>query len=83
MVGQYDPELNLTYWGTGSPSPWSTMKRGTSGAKGLYINSTLAINPDTGKLVWYYQHIGPDTFDQDYAFERLIVPVTSRGSARP
>ena len=78
-VGQYDPELNLTYWGTGSPAPWSPVVRGTVGAKGLYMNSTLALNPDTGKLVWYYQHYGADAFDQDYAFERIIASVTVRG----
>ncbi len=81
-VGQYDPELNLTYWGTGSPSPWSTVTRGTFGAKGLYMNSTLALNPDTGKLVWYYQHIGADPYDQDYAFERIIAPVNVKGQRR-
>ncbi len=79
VVGQYDPELNLTYWGTGSPSPWSTVTRGTFDAKGLYMNSTLALNPDTGKLVWYYQHIGADPYDQDYAFERIVVPVNFQG----
>ncbi|HEX4231291.1 MAG TPA: PQQ-binding-like beta-propeller repeat protein [Bryobacteraceae bacterium] len=81
-AGQYDPELNLTYWGTGSPSPWSTVTRGTFGAKGLYMNSTLALNPGTGKLVWYYQHIGADPYDQDYAFERIVAPVTIRGQRR-
>jgi alcohol dehydrogenase (cytochrome c) len=82
VAGQYDPELNLTYWGTGSPSPWSTVTRGTFDAKGLYMNSTLALNPDTGKLVWYYQHIPADPYDQDYAFERIIAPVTVRGQRR-
>ena len=82
VVGQYDPELNLTYWGTGSPSPWNTVTRGTLDAKGLYMNSTLALNPDTGKLVWHYQHIGADPYDQDYAFERIIAPVNVRGQRR-
>jgi alcohol dehydrogenase (cytochrome c) len=81
VAGQYDPELNLTYWGTGSPSPWSTVTRGTFDAKGLYMNSTLALNPDTGKLVWYYQHIGADPYDMDYAFERIIAPVTVQGES--
>jgi alcohol dehydrogenase (cytochrome c) len=79
VAGQYDPELNLTYWGTGSPSPWSTITRGTFGADSLYVDSTVALNPDTGKLVWYYQHVPHDPYDQDYAFERIIVPVTVRG----
>ena len=82
VVGQYDPELNLTYWGTGSPSPWSTVTRGTFDAKGLYMNSTLALNPDTGKLVWHYQHIGADPYDQDYAFERIVVTVNVQGRPR-
>jgi alcohol dehydrogenase (cytochrome c) len=79
VAGQYDPELNLTYWGTGSPSPWSTITRGTLGADSLYVDSTVALNPDTGKLVWYYQHVPHDPYDQDYAFERIIVPITVRG----
>jgi alcohol dehydrogenase (cytochrome c) len=79
VAGQYDPELNLTYWGTGSPSPWSTITRGTFGADSLYVDSTVALNPDTGKLVWYYQHVPHDPYDQDYSFERIIVPVTVRG----
>jgi alcohol dehydrogenase (cytochrome c) len=79
VAGQYDPELNLTYWGTGSPSPWSTITRGTFGADSLYVDSTVALNPDTGKLVWYYQHVPHDPYDQDYPFERIIVPITVRG----
>jgi len=85
----YDPELNLLFVGTGSPFPWSSIDRGTYNPKGggkngdsLYVNSTLAINPDTGKLVWHYQHLPNDTFDQDYAFERLIVPVEWQGRKR-
>jgi alcohol dehydrogenase (cytochrome c) len=78
-VGQYDPELNLTYWGTGSPTPWSTVTRGTYGALGLYMNSTVALDPDTGKLVWYYQHIPSDPYDMDYAFEHIITKVNVHG----
>jgi alcohol dehydrogenase (cytochrome c) len=79
VAGQYDPELNLTYWGTGSPSPWSTITRGTFGADSLYVDSTVVLNPDTGKLAWYYQHVPHDPYDQDYSFERIIVPLTVRG----
>jgi alcohol dehydrogenase (cytochrome c) len=43
------------------------------------MNSMLALNPDTGKLVWYYQHIPSDAYDQDYAFERIVVQVNVRG----
>jgi alcohol dehydrogenase (cytochrome c) len=85
----YDAELNLLFVGTGSPFPWSSVQRGTynpvgGGTNGdsLYVNSTLAMNPDTGKLVWYYQHLPNDTFDQDYAFERVVVPITWQGRPR-
>jgi alcohol dehydrogenase (cytochrome c) len=85
----YDPELNLLFVGVGSPFPWSSVDRGTYNPAGggkngdsLYVNATLALNPDTGKLAWYYQHLPNDTFDQDYAFERLIVPVEWQGAKR-
>ncbi len=38
----------------------------------MYSNSTLALNPDTGKLVWYYQHLPGDDWDQDYTNERIL-----------
>jgi alcohol dehydrogenase (cytochrome c) len=85
----YDPELNLLFVGTGSPFPWSSIQRGTYNPEGgghrgdiLYTSSTLAMNPDTGKLVWYYSHLPNDTFDQDYAFERVIVPIEWQGQRR-
>jgi alcohol dehydrogenase (cytochrome c) len=85
----YDPELNLLFVGTGSPFPWSSIERGTYNPEGgghhgdiLYTSSTLAMNPDTGELVWYYAHLPNDTFDQDYAFERLIVPIEWEGQQR-
>lgn len=85
----YDPELNLLIVGTGSPYPWSSVERGTYNPEGggnhgdiLYTSSTLALNPETGKLVWYYSHLPNDTFDQDYAFERLIVPIQWQGQRR-
>src|SRR4051812_21680067 len=77
--GTVRPGVESDLLGTGSPSPWSTVTRGSYGAKGLYMNSTVALNPDTGKLVWYYQHIGADPYDMDYAFEHIIAPVNVRG----
>ena len=50
ITGSYDPELDLVFWGTGNPAPWNPL-----GRKGdnLYTNSILAIQPKTGKVVWY------------------------------
>ncbi len=76
MPGSYDPELNLVYWGTGVTAPVPEKLRGAGKADLLYTNSTLAINPDTGKLVWYFQHLPRDNWDLDHPFERMIVETT-------
>ena len=56
-VPSYDPELGLLYWGTSVPQPSLERLRGTEGRDVLYSNSTLATDPATGRLVWYYQHL--------------------------
>jgi len=63
MPGTYDPELNLIYWGTGNPNP----VHAAQGRKGdnLWTCSIVALNPDSGKLVWYYQVSPHDTHDYD------------------
>jgi alcohol dehydrogenase (cytochrome c) len=76
MPGSYDPELNLLFWGTGVTAPVPEKLRGAGKADLLYTNSTLAINPDTGKLVWYFQHLPRDNWDLDHPFERMIVETT-------
>jgi len=73
ITGSYDPDLNLTYWGVAQAKPWMRATRGSGSAKALYTSSTLALSPDTGKLGWYYQHIGGETLDLDEVFERVLV----------
>ena len=51
-----------------------TRTRGTEG-DGLYANSTVAINPDDGKLKWYFQHAPGEALDLDIVFERVLVDV--------
>ena len=51
----------------------------TPNRDGLYVDSTLAINPDTGKLVWYYQHLPQDYWDLDFAFEQTIATMNIKG----
>ena len=76
IAGSYDPDLNLTYWGTAQAKPWSFLNRGTTlFDKTLYANSTLALNADTGKLQWYFQHAPGESFDLDEVFERVLVDV--------
>jgi alcohol dehydrogenase (cytochrome c) len=79
IAGSYDPELNLTYWGTAQAKPWVPASRGlTVLDKVLYTGSTLALNPDTGKLVWYFQHAPAESLDLDEVFERVLVDIGSQ-----
>jgi alcohol dehydrogenase (cytochrome c) len=73
ITGSYDPELNLTYWGTAQAKPWMRVSRGSGNGATLYANSTLALDADSGKLVWYYDHAPGETLDLDEVFERVLV----------
>jgi len=69
----YDPELNVTYWGTAQAKPWMRASRGSRDGATLWANSTLALDPDTGELDWYYNHAPDESLDLDEAFERVLV----------
>jgi alcohol dehydrogenase (cytochrome c) len=76
LAGSYDPELNITYWGVAQSKPWNFLSRRlTPFDKTLYANSTVALNPDTGKLAWYFQHAPGESFDLDEVFERVLVDI--------
>ncbi len=72
MVPSYDPELNLIYIGTSVTSPAPKFLIGGNENTHLYHNSTLALDADTGEIVWYYQHLN-DHWDLDHPYERLLV----------
>lgn len=72
ITGSYDPALDLTYWGVAQPKPWMRASRRT-GDSALYTSSTVALRPEDGKLVWYFQHIPGESFDMDEVFERVLV----------
>ncbi|MEE2790805.1 MAG: PQQ-binding-like beta-propeller repeat protein [Acidobacteriota bacterium] len=72
MVPSYDPELNLIYIGTSVTSPAPKFLIGGTENQHLYHNSTLALDADTGEIVWYYQHLN-DHWDLDHPFERMLV----------
>jgi acido-empty-quinoprotein group A len=63
MTGTYDPALNLLYWGTGNPNP--VLAGDARLGDNLYTCSIVALNPDTGKLVWAFQPSPHDTHDWD------------------
>jgi alcohol dehydrogenase (cytochrome c) len=71
LPGTYDPELNLIYWGTGNPNP----VHAGQGRKGddLFTCSIVALDADTGTLVWYYQVSPHDTHDWDAVQTPILV----------
>ena len=77
MVPSFDPALNLIYVGTSVTSPAPKFMLGGADLAHLYHNSTLALNADTGEIVWYYQHLN-DSWDLDHPFERLLVDTPVR-----
>jgi alcohol dehydrogenase (cytochrome c) len=88
ITGSFDPDQNLVFYGTGQPYPWIAEMRGTLPKKpglksnALYSDSTLAINPDTGAMKWYRQHLEDDTWDLDYVYERMLVDLPVNGETR-
>jgi alcohol dehydrogenase (cytochrome c) len=80
MTGTYDPALNLLYWGTGNPTPVLTGT--TRPGDDLYTCSIVALNPDTGKLVWAFQPSPHDTHDWDAVETPVLVDASFRGKPR-
>ena len=79
ITGSYDPALNLVFWSTAQAKPWSRAARGTDG-DALYSNTVLALDPDTGKIVWHNQLLPGETHDMDEVFENILVDDGSRRS---
>jgi alcohol dehydrogenase (cytochrome c) len=74
ITGSYDPDLNLTYWGTAQAKPWMPISRGMHTLdKALYTSSTVALDADTGALAWYFSHAPGEALDLDVVFERVLV----------
>ncbi|HEX6999535.1 MAG TPA: PQQ-binding-like beta-propeller repeat protein [Gammaproteobacteria bacterium] len=81
LPGTYDPVRRLLFWGISNPMPNTRAERHGGDAHAiptfapadLYSNSTVALRPDTGELVWYYQHLPGDDWDMDVAHEKTLI----------
>lgn len=80
ITGTYDPVLNLIYWGTGNPTPVLNGK--VRPGDNLYTCSIVALNPDTGKLVWAFQPSPHDTHDWDAVEVPVLVDGLFHGKPR-
>ncbi|MEA3024211.1 MAG: hypothetical protein QOK01_3063, partial [Alphaproteobacteria bacterium] len=79
ITGSYDPQLDLTYWGTGNAGPWNpAYRKGDS----LYSASVIAVRPKTGEVVWHYQFTPNDSFDYDGVNENVIADLRIDGEMR-
>jgi len=82
--GSYDPDLNTVFFGVAQTYDTGPMRDPIPGSKstndGLYTNSTLALDPDTGKLKWYFQHLHNDQWDLDWVFERQVLTLPVNGT---
>jgi alcohol dehydrogenase (cytochrome c) len=80
QTGSYDPDTHLTIWGTGNPIP--QMDPQARPGDNLYTNSAVALDIDTGKLVWYYQYTPNDSWDYDEIGIHTLYDATVNGEKR-
>jgi alcohol dehydrogenase (cytochrome c) len=80
MPGTYDSQLNTIYWGTSNPAP--DFEGAVRPGDDLYTDCVLALDPDTGKLKWYFQFTPHDLFDYDAVETPILIDAVYRGSAR-
>jgi alcohol dehydrogenase (cytochrome c) len=86
IPGSYDPVQNLAFFAAGNTYDTGPLRTPVNQPgvtnDALYLDSTLALNPDTGKLAWHFQHQANGQWDLDWAFERLIVQLPVRGDTQ-
>ena len=80
MPGTYDPELDTIFWGTSNPAP--DFEGSVRPGDDLYTDCVLALDPDTGKLKWYFQFTPHDLFDYDGVETPILIDAVYKGKAR-
>src|SRR5215471_19237613 len=78
ITGSYDPEANLTFWGTGNGGPWMGDQRP---GDNLYTASTMAIDASTGKIKGYHQYHPNDSWDWDEVSPPILIDYTHEGKS--
>jgi alcohol dehydrogenase (cytochrome c) len=78
VTGNYDPETNIAYWGTGNGGPWMGDQRP---GDNLYVASTIALNASTGKLVGHFQYNPNESWDWDEVSPPILVDYRRAGRA--
>ena len=80
VTGSYEAATNTLFWGTGNPGPdWNSQYRP---GDNLYTDSSIALDLDTGKIKWHFQHTPNDPFDYDSVAENVLVDVAQAGGTQ-
>jgi len=79
-VGSYDPELNVIYKATGQPCPWGIPETGDGDR--LYSNSILALDADTGEILWHFAQNPNESWDHDSPYENILTDLEIDGEMR-
>jgi alcohol dehydrogenase (cytochrome c) len=80
ITGSFDPALNLVYWGVGNPGPdWNAAQRP---GDNLYSDAVVALDADTGELVWYFQFTPNDGYDYDSVQVPILADMDWNGEQR-
>lgn len=78
----YDPHLNLLYVGTGNGSPYPVWYRSPAGGDNLFLSSIIALDPDDGKMAWYYQVSPGESWDHTATGNIILADLTIEGRVR-
>jgi PQQ-dependent dehydrogenase (methanol/ethanol family) len=78
----YDPKTDLLYFGTGNGTPWNDTYRDPTNGDNLYLDSVIAVKPDTGEYVWHYQATPADTWDYDAVSPMTVADIKLDGKKR-
>ena len=76
ITGNYDPETNLAFWGTGNGGPWMGDQRP---GDNLYTSSTVAIDAATGAIKGHFQYHPNDSWDWDEVSPPILVDYRREG----
>lgn len=78
----YDPDLKLLYIGVGNGAPWNRLNRSPGGGDNLYLSSIVAVNPENGEMIWYYQTTPGDTWDYTATQHLILADLEIEGIER-
>ena len=75
----YDADLDVVYIGTGNGAPWNRKVRSPGGGDNLFLDSIVALDPDTGDYLWHYQNTPGETWDYNSNMDIILADLEIDG----